>query len=102
MSPALQAVLLRHLAAEPRVRLEETTDRAGRPGIAVSADDPPAHSGWRARHVLVLVLDPGTGMLLASEEIPLNDADRPVTPPDASSYTYWVRTGYTPDPDTRP
>ncbi|HEV7211521.1 MAG TPA: hypothetical protein VGN47_07370 [Blastococcus sp.] len=100
VSPALQAVLLRRLAAGPRLRLSETTDRAGRPGLAVSADDPPDRSEWRGRHVLVL--DPETGMLLASQEIPLKAADHALTQENASSYTLWVRTGYAPHPDTRP
>ena len=96
--PALQAALLRSLAAEPGLRLEETTDRAGRPGLAVSSDDR-AGSGRGARHVLVL--EPGTGMVLAAEEIPLRSGG-PTHPPGVGSYTYWVRTGYARDPGTRP
>lgn len=97
--PALQASLLRSLATLPGLRLEETTDRAGRPGLAVSADDPPAGSGWRGRHVLVL--DAATGMLLAAEEITLQGGG-PVRPPGTGSYTSWLRTGYAADSDTRP
>lgn len=96
--PALQAALLRSLANLPVLRMEETTDRAGRPGLAVSADDR-AGSGWSGRHVLVLA--PATGMVLAAEEITLRGGG--VThPPGASAYTYWVRTGFAPDTDTRP
>jgi hypothetical protein len=76
------------------------TDRAGRPGVAVSADDPPAGSGWRARHVLVL--DPTTGMLLAAERFTLQRGIGPAGMPDPDSWTCWVRTGYASDPDTRP
>jgi hypothetical protein len=47
-------ILLRYLATQPGLQLEENTDRAGRPGLSVSADDPPAGRGWRGRHVLVL------------------------------------------------
>jgi hypothetical protein len=100
VSPALQAILLRHLANQPGLRLVETTDRAGRPGLAVIGDDPPCGSGYRSRHVLVL--DTETGMLLAAEEITLQRGDLPAGMPDPHSYTYWVRTGYAPDPDTRP
>lgn len=96
--PELQAALLRSLAAEPGLRLEETTDRAGRPGLAVSSDDR-GSSGQGARHVIVL--DPQTGMVLAAEEITLRGGG-PAHPPGVGSYTYWVRTGYAPDPDTRP
>jgi hypothetical protein len=96
--PALQADLLRALAAEPGVRLEEATDRAGRLGIAVSSLDRTS-SGGRGRHVLVL--DPETGMVLATEDITLGSVG-PGRPPGVSSYTYWVRTGFAPDPDTRP
>jgi len=100
VTPALQAGLLRHLATEPGLRREETTDRAGRPGLAVSAEDPLSHSGFRSRHVLAL--DPETGMLLAAEEITLQRGDLPAGMPDPHSYTYWIRTGHAPDPDTRP
>jgi hypothetical protein len=100
VTPALQAGLLRRLATQPGLRLEETTDRAGRPGLAVSADDPPSRSGCTSRHVLVL--DPGTGMLLAAEQITLQRGDLPAGMPDPKSYTCWIRTGHAPDPDTRP
>lgn len=100
VEPALQADLLRHLALQRGLLLEEATDRAGRPGLAVSADDPPSRSGHRSRHVLVL--DRETGMLLAAEEITLQRGELPAGMPDPHSSTSWVRSGYAPDPDTRP
>jgi hypothetical protein len=98
--PALQARLLRHLATHPGLRLEETTDRAGRPGLAVSADDQATGREWRGRHVLVL--DPETGMLLAAEQRTLQRGKLPSRMPDPDSYTSWVRAGYAPDSNTRP
>jgi hypothetical protein len=98
--PAVQAVLLRELATQPGLRLEETTDRAGRPGLAVSADDQPTGREWRCRHVLVL--DPDTGMLLAAAELTLERGNLPDGMPDPDSYTSWVRAGYAPDSNTRP
>jgi hypothetical protein len=98
--PALQADLLRHLAIQRGLRLEQTSDRAGRPGLAVSADDPPSRSGHRSRHALVL--DPETGMLLAAEEIAVQRSDLAAGMPDPHSHTSWVRTGYATYLDTRP
>jgi hypothetical protein len=100
VTPALQASLLRHLATQPGLRLAKITDRAGRPGLAVSADDPSSGSGCRSRHVLVL--DPETGMLLAAEQIALQHGDLPAGMPDLHSYVCWVRTGHAPDPESRP
>lgn len=100
VTPELQAGLLRHLGTRSGLRLEETSDRAGRKGLAVSADDPPSRSGYRSRHVLVL--DPETGMLLAAEDITLQRGDLPAGMPDLYSSTYWVHTAHAPDPDTRP
>jgi hypothetical protein len=98
--PAVQGVLLRQLATQSGLRMQETTDHAGRRGFAVSADDPPGGSRWRGRHVLVL--DPGTAMLLGAEHITLQRGDLPVAVPEPDSYTCWMRTGYTPDRETRP
>jgi hypothetical protein len=96
--PGLQAAMRRFLASLPGLRLEETTDRAGRPGLAVSADDR-AGSGWSGRHILVL--DSATGMVLAAEEITLRGGGA-TRPPGTSASTSWVRTGYAPNTDTRP
>ncbi len=98
--PAVQGAVLRHLANLPGVRLDETTDRAGRAGLAVSADDPPARGEWRTRHVLVL--DPATGMLLTAEQVALQRGDAPIGMPDPHSHTTWVSTGYVAGLHARP
>jgi hypothetical protein len=50
----------------------------------------------------VLVFDPGTAMLLEAEHITLQRGDLPVAVPEPDSYTCWMRTGYTPDRESRP
>jgi hypothetical protein len=63
----IRATILRILADEPGfVWRGEVTDRAGRPGVAVTADDP-------ANKVqFVLVFNPTTGELLANELVMLD------------------------------
>jgi hypothetical protein len=85
--PALQAALLRRLARLDGVRLADATDRAGRPGVAVSAED--------GRRRVVLVLDRDTGGLLAAEEGTTPTRGLP-------GCTLWLRSGYAPDTRSRP
>jgi hypothetical protein len=62
---AAEAVLLRQLAAIPGVDNEgTTTDRAGRPGAAVSLDS--SYSGEPITYTLIF--NPATGALLESDE----------------------------------
>lgn len=63
---AVRAQLLRVLADLPAwVWRGSVTDRAGRPGVAITADDPEYHEQF------LLVFDPTTGGLLASELLTL-------------------------------
>jgi hypothetical protein len=87
VTPALQAGLLRTLAGRPGLTLTgTTTDRAGRPGIAVSAQTP----GLRR----TLILSPDTGMLLDYEEVTLAAGALPIRTPATTGYTLWLATGY--------
>jgi len=92
--PELQARLLHHLAAHPGLNVEEVTDRAGRAGIAVSAEEAVGRT--------VLVLDTDTGMLLAAEEVAPRAGGVPVRAPVTMESTLWLRVGFTSDTDARP
>jgi hypothetical protein len=89
--PALHARLLDTLAAQAGVQLlGDTTDRAGRRGVAVAVED---QRGPRER--LLLVFAPDTGALLDAETVVLEDSDLPVQAPATISYTVWLATGHT-------
>ncbi|GAB1644210.1 CU044_5270 family protein [Krasilnikovia sp. MM14-A1259] len=88
---ALHARLLDTLAGQPGVNLlGDTTDRAGRHGVAIGVED---QRGPRER--MVLVFDPDTGALLDAETVVLENSELPVHPPATISYTVWVATGHT-------
>lgn len=96
--PVLHARLLDDLAAQPGVTLlGDTTDRAGRRGVAVAVED---QRGPRER--LILVFHPDTGALLDAETVVLQDSELPVQPPATISYTVWLATGYTETTSSRP
>lgn len=88
VSPELQSALLRILAARSDLKVDGTvTDRAGRPGIAVSTRGPTRATRY------VLILDVETGMLLDYEEIALEAGDLPVEAPATIGYTLWLASG---------
>lgn len=96
--PELQSALLQVLATRPGVHVDgAVTDRAGRPGIAVSTD-----SGGRPSMRNVLILGAKSGMLLGYEEIALTAGDFPVRAPATIGYTLWLSNGRTPSTDTTP
>jgi hypothetical protein len=73
------------------------TDRAGRPGIAVSATSP--DSATRD----LIILDPRTGDLLASELTLLRDPGRlGITEPTVADYVLYLARSRTPDLGPRP
>lgn len=85
--PALQAAILRVLADQPGlVDRGHVTDRAGRPGVAVSVDS--AYGGLPTRYTLIF--DPATGMVLDYEETLTTTAGKLNVPiPSTISYTTW-------------
>jgi hypothetical protein len=79
-----RAELLRALADEPGfVWRGDVTDRAGRAGVAVTRDD-------ATQDQELLVFDPRTGELLASESITTVDGERRV-----SAYLLILESGWT-------
>lgn len=80
-----QSAILQLLATRPDViTLGTVRDRAGRTGIAFAADS--TFTGLPTRHVLVV--DPGSGRLLASETWLTSDAGKlGITVPAATEYT---------------
>ncbi len=91
MTPALEAAVLRMLAAQPSiVSLGTATDRLGRLVQAVALDS--AASGLPTRHVLLF--DPTTGELLGAEDILTKSAGKLGVPiPSVISYVIYVRDG---------
>lgn len=91
MTPALQAAVLRMLAAQPSiVSLGTATDRLGREAQAVGLDS--STSGLPTRHVLLF--DPTTGELLGAEDILTKSAGQLGVPiPSVISYVIYVRDG---------
>jgi hypothetical protein len=98
LSPRQQADLLLILADQAGLSvLGETTDRAGRVGVAIGAEH---REGAGER--LVLVFAPSTGALLDVESIVLKDSDLPVKAPATIEYTVWLATGHTSSLQSRP
>jgi hypothetical protein len=91
MTPALQAAVLRMLAAQPSiVSVGSATDRLGRVVQAVALDS--AASGLPTRHVLLF--DQTTGELLGAEDILTKSAGELGVPiPSVISYVIYVRDG---------
>ncbi|WP_157440641.1 hypothetical protein [Actinokineospora inagensis] len=102
VSPALQNALLSALATRGDITTEgKTTDRANRPGIAVSTKQDPEHA-LTPNERLVIVLDPDTGMLLDYEVMSLESGSLPITTPCSTSYTIWLSSGHTTKIGLRP
>lgn len=99
ITPPLQQALLTILTTLPDLALDgDVTDRAGRPGVAISAVDRSVSPSER----VILVLDSDTGALLDAEQVALDAGDLPINPPATIGYTVWLNTGYTPDTGSRP
>lgn len=85
--PDLTAAMWRVLAAEPAVvTLGETTDRLGRPGVAVAFDtglDVP-------RAVKVLIISPDDGRLLQWEDVLTDDPERGVDSPAVHGFQVYL------------
>lgn len=97
MRPAVRAAVLRYLADTPTLELAgTTTDRLGRPGVAFSLESD--HVGLPTRHTVVV--DPGSGRVLSSEEMLTTTAgalDVPV--PSVIGYTAYRSSAWTDDLD---
>lgn len=92
LPPPAESAALRVLAGSPGLIDSGTvTDRAGRPGVAVSLDS--AYSGLLTRHTLIF--DPRTGRLLGDEETLIGDPGKlNVRTPAVISYTVYLSAGY--------
>ena len=98
LSPAVRAGLLRVLASQPGLQiLGTTTDRAGRPGIAIAAD---ITADYHERRILII--DQRTGELLSYEVVMLTPDILPVDPPATIQYLIWLKTGYVANDTTTP
>jgi hypothetical protein len=95
-----QSAILRVLARSPGlIDTGEVTDRAGRPGVAVSLDS--AYSGLPTRYTLIF--DPNTGDLLGEEETLLgNPGQLNVRPKSVIAYTAFLASDYVSTPTARP
>ena len=93
LPPAVRAAVLRFVAATPGIRLAgRVTDRAGRPGIAVSLDSD--YSGLPTRYTLIF--DERDGRLLGDEEMLTTTAGKLNVPvPSVIGYTTYVDAHYT-------
>ncbi|RKS72619.1 hypothetical protein CLV35_2866 [Motilibacter peucedani] len=92
VTPGVQAAMLRVLALQQDlVVLGDGTDRLGRPGVALATESD--YSGLRTRYVLVV--SRSTGALLDFEQVALEAGRMPVRAPATTSYTAWVRSGFT-------
>jgi hypothetical protein len=92
VSPQQEAALLRLLATKPGITIDgPVTDRAGRPGVAVSVAG--QYAGLSSRHVLII--DPATGMILGAEETVLEAGGGVLLaapPPAPAHFTVILRT----------
>ncbi|MGO1050635.1 hypothetical protein [Crossiella sp. CA198] len=104
--PAAAAALLRILANQSGMTIDGmTTDRAGRRAVAVSTPtDRPGD--WFPRQRQHLLIDPETGLLLATELVGLAvDTDAvgaPVRTPATIGFTLWLSSALVPDTHSRP
>lgn len=77
--------LLLVLADEPSIRsLGETTDRAGRPALALAAGPYPTVPG---SSIIVLLVSPESGDVLGTETITLESPTFPITEPTVTGFT---------------
>lgn len=98
LSPNVNAGLLRVLADEAGLTVLGTvTDRAGRPGIAISAN---VSNGYTEQRILVV--DPSTGRLLSYETVFLSGDELPVEAPATTGYTLWLERAYVSSDTAKP
>ncbi len=87
--PTLAARLWDLLGHERAIRdLGTTTDRLGRPAVAVALPSDPDDTIRST--VNVLLISPDTGQLTGTETITLSDTVSPVTEPTVTSFTAWT------------
>jgi hypothetical protein len=96
--PAAEAAILRLIARTPGlVNRGTVSDRAGRPGVAISLDAP------RLGNAYTLILSPDAGQLLGIEQAALRDtANGEIRRGDVVSYTTIVSAGYVPNTTSVP
>jgi hypothetical protein len=95
LGPPQRAAVLRLLAEEPSITyVGTTTDRSARPGLAFAVTS--SVHGLPARHVLVV--DPGTGRILAHEESLLDRVGRlDVEPYSVIGFETYLTAEFVPD-----
>jgi len=87
--PTLTARIWDILGHETAIHdLGTTTDRMGRPAVAVALPSDPDDTIRTT--VSVLILSPDTGQLTGTETITLSDTVSPVTEPAVTSFTTWI------------
>jgi hypothetical protein len=95
VDPQIQATYLRVLATQDGITVAgEVTDRAGRRGVAVTAEN------TLGLGELTLIFDPDTGALLGTETGPPDHT--PGTPPPPPTYTVWLKSAQVPAIGDRP
>ncbi|HEY5428985.1 MAG TPA: CU044_5270 family protein [Solirubrobacteraceae bacterium] len=100
ISPRAQSAILRVLAGSPGlIDSGKVTDRAGRPGVAVSLDS--AYSGLPTRYTLIF--NPDTSSLLGEEQTLLGNPGKLHVPPKSViAYTAFLASDYVASPTARP
>ncbi len=99
VSPRVQSAMLQALAGLHGLSVKgSVTDRAGRPGVAVTATS--ALTGTRETYTIIF--NPHTGAVLDYEEVTLDAGDFRVRPPATIDYTVWLRSGHVSSVKQRP
>ena len=97
VSPALQSALLQTLAGIPGLSVKGSViDRAGRPGVAVTATSSSPHMNY------TMIFNQQTGAVLDYEQVALDSSDFQVQAPATIGYTVWLRTGRVSSVTARP
>ncbi len=97
--PQVHSAMLQALAGVDGLTVKgSVTDRAGRPGVAVTTTS--TRSGLRQNYTMIF--DPQTGALLDYEEVALQAGALKIRVPATISYTVWLRTGRVPSVNARP
>ncbi|PZS35592.1 MAG: hypothetical protein DLM59_02800 [Pseudonocardiales bacterium] len=97
--PQVQTAMLQALASLHDLSVKgSVTDRAGRPGVAVTTTS--AHTGLRENYTMIF--DPHTGALLDYEEVTLDAGNLHVRVPATIDYTVWLHSGRVSSVDERP
>lgn len=97
--PQLQGAMLQALAGLHGLSVKgSVTDRAGRPGVAVTTTS--AYTGMRENYTMIF--NRQTGTLLDYEEVTLDGGAFHVRVPATIKYTVWLRSGRVFSVDARP